>query len=129
MKKRILLLSFLIINAFWGFSQNCSGVKTSISEDYSYVNEYENFSLPFNNTWNIALENERAIIVLLTDNAQLGSVSIVKNRNGYQVSSGHAVSEKMVNELFPQKSKAKEYFNTVKAMVSITFGYLSRKAA
>ena len=38
-------------------------------------------------------------------------------------------NEKMVNELFPQKSKAKEYFDTVKAMVSITFGYLSRKAA
>ena len=38
-------------------------------------------------------------------------------------------NEKMVNELFPQKSKAKEYFDTVKAMVSITFCYLSRKAA
>jgi hypothetical protein len=110
MKKHILtVISFLFFSI--GFSQNCTGVKTIISKDYSYINEKENFSLSFNSSWSIIFENQKAIMVALTDEIQQGSASVIKNLNGYAISSAHNISEDMVNKLF--KASGIDVYNKI----------------
>ena len=84
MKIKLLTLLFFI-QTFVGLSQTCSEVNTTVSDDYAYNNKTDNFSLPLNKSWSIIIENEKAIIVGLTDDnqkklsASKGSASVVKS--------------------------------------------------
>lgn len=99
--KYYFILSFLLICVNLNtYSQNCNNIDLSVSDDYSYNNESEDFSLPFNKNWNILIENQRAIIVGLNDNYNTGSASVLKNRNGYIIESAHNLSKSLIVDLF-----------------------------
>ena len=80
-------------------AQTCTGIDRTINPDNSYNNITEDFSLPFNSTWTLAMENQRAILAALTTGANRGVASIMKNRNGYHVESAHQISDGMVEVL------------------------------
>ena len=80
-------------------AQTCTGIDRTINPDNSYNNLTEDFSLPFNSTWTLAMENQRAILAALTTGANRGVASIMKNRNGYYVESAHQISDGMVEAL------------------------------
>lgn len=96
MKKFIFFLLFV---TFKSYSQNCNDLNLSINSKYSYTNETHDFSLPFNEGWKIMLENQKAIIVSLTDPMQFASASVMLNQNGYPIPSAHSINDQMVREL------------------------------
>jgi hypothetical protein len=61
--KKILLTIILIALSSISLSQNCSDVNTKIDAKYSYVNTSEDLEIPLNESWNIALENQKAVLV------------------------------------------------------------------
>ncbi len=96
MKKFIFIL--LIIN-LKSFGQDCNSIDFSISPDYSYISTLHDFSLPFNEGWQIKVENQKAIMVMLTDPLQFANASIILNQNGYPIPSAHSINDQMVREL------------------------------
>jgi hypothetical protein len=66
----------------------------------------ENFSLPLNKSWKIIIENYKAINVTLEDESRQGFISVLHNKNGYNIPSAHEITESVVNQLF----KSMKYF-------------------
>lgn len=98
MKQSFLIIIFYLLTAK-SFVQNCSDVKTEIDANFSYVNESEDLEMPFNESWNVALENQKAVIVFLQNDSGQATAGIVKNKNGYHINSAHDIDENLVVEL------------------------------
>ena len=81
------------------FSQNCSGINTKLDSNFSYVNKSEDLEMPLNESWNIALENQKAILVFLQNEGGQATAGIVKNKNGYHINSLHDIDENLVVQL------------------------------
>ena len=85
MKKIIFTSITAIIGLSSLFGQNCLDFKDTVSDDYSYNNETEDFSLPLNDTWEIIFENQKAILASLSNTSREGGVSVLKNINGITI--------------------------------------------
>jgi hypothetical protein len=97
--KKILLTIILIALSSISLSQNCSDVNTKIDAKYSYVNTSEDLEIPLNESWNIALENQKAVLVFLQNTSGNATAGIVKNKNGYHINSAHDINENLVVQL------------------------------
>lgn len=98
MKKPILLLLISLLT-FQIYSQDCSKINTKVDSDFAYVNTNEDVEIPFNKTWNVALENKNAILVFLKNESEQANAGIVKNKNGYHIDSAYDINEKLILEL------------------------------
>lgn len=127
---KILLSTILIIVEFYPLSgQNCTDFNDMVSDDYSYNNETNDFSLPLNDTWEVIFENQKAILVSLSNNTREGGVSVLKNRNGFTIMSAHEIPEEINNQLFtkigflePEKVVTKTFLKNLKVL-QIEFNY------
>ena len=96
MKKLVILLLLCYCKVY---SQNCNDIDTNVNMDYIYENTVYDFSLPFNKDWKILFENQKAIIVGLSDPLQYGNASVLLNKNEYPIASAHAINDEMIVEL------------------------------
>lgn len=96
MKRLIIILLFVNLKSF---GQNCNQINFTINSDYSYVNKSNNFSIPLNSEWNILLENQKNVIVILTGLQQYGLLSIIVNTNGFPIPSAHSINDQLIKEL------------------------------
>jgi len=97
MKKYLLLIVSILSTSI--YSQECSTINRKIDANYSYVNTIEDLEIPFNSTWNVALENKNAILVFLKNNSEQATAGIVKNKNGYHINSAHDIDNNLILEL------------------------------
>jgi len=96
--KKILFLIFLF-NTFFSFSQDCLGINININENYAYTNNLEKLEIPFNQNWKVYLENEAAVLVMLKNDSGEAMMGIMKNKNGYYLSSAHQIDSNLVLQL------------------------------
>jgi hypothetical protein len=129
MKKIFSTSIIVIIGLSTLFGQNCVDFKDTVSDDYSYNNETEDFSLPLNDTWEIIFENQKAILASLSNNSREGGVSVLKNKNGFIISSAHEIPEEINSQLFtkigflePIKVVSKTFLKNLKVL-QIEFEY------
>lgn len=128
--KQIIFTSIIaIIGLSSLFGQNCLDFKDTVSNDFSYNNETEDFSLPLNETWEIIFENQKAILASLSNTSREGGVSVLKNINGFPISSAHEIPEEISNQLFikigflePTKVVSKTFLKNLKVL-QIEFNY------
>lgn len=80
MKQTFFSIIFCVLTSI-GFSQDCSDVNTKIDANFSYVNESEDLEMPLNKSWNVALENQKAVLVFLQNDSGQATAGIVKNKN------------------------------------------------
>ncbi len=98
MKQLLLIIIFCLLTST-SFAQNCSDINTKIDTNFSYVNESEDLEMPLNKSWNVALENQKAVIVFLQNDSGQATAGIVKNKNGYHINSAHDIDENLVVQL------------------------------
>lgn len=98
MKQLFLSIIFCVLPLI-GLAQSCSEVNTKIDVNFSYINESEDLEMPLNKSWNIALENQKAVLVFLRNNSGQATAGIVKNKNGYHINSAHDINESLVAQL------------------------------
>ena len=111
-------------------NQDCSKMNKDVNVDYSYVNEAEGFSIPFNKDWSIIMENNKAVVVALTDKPQVAIFSIIKAQHKYKLPSSHNLTDKMINDLLikaalnvTSKTISKIYIRNIKAL-QVEFDYV-----
>lgn len=111
-----------IVN-FNAISQSCIGINSKINFDYSYENKIEGISIPFNEDWSIIMENENAILVSLSEKTQLGTLTIIKNRNKFEINSAHDFTKKMIDDYLnllsnntKLKGTSKVYLHNIKSL-------------
>lgn len=126
---RQILIILLLTTSFYVFSQDCSKIKVNVDSDYSYYNENEGISLPFNSDWSIIIEDKQAIIVALTEKSQSGFASIIKIQHATKLESAHELSDLMIDNFFikaavkiKSKTLTKTYIRNIKAL-QIEFDY------
>jgi hypothetical protein len=128
--RKIFITAIIGIFGFYTlFGQNCLDFKDIVSDDYSYNNKTEDFSLPLNDTWDIIFENQKAILVSLSNTTREGGASVLKNRNGFAILSAHEIPEEVTNQLFtkigflePEKVVTKTFLKNLKVL-QIEFNY------
>lgn len=98
MKNSISVIIFITLSSIT-FAQNCVDVNTTIDTEYSYVNNSEDIEMPLNRNWNIAFENQKAVLVFLQNTNGDANCGIVKNKNGYHINSAHDIDENLVVQL------------------------------
>lgn len=132
MKNEIILFVLINLIGNLSFSQDCETIDTTIDKQYLYKSSKDGFSIPVNKTWSIAMEDRKAIVAILTEKNQLGSIGIIKNKNGYKIPSAHNITSDMIDKLFKKaainiesKTITKTYVRNIKAL-QVSFNYIVR---
>lgn len=122
MKRIIFVLIIFGVNNIL-ISQNCIGIETKIDLDYSYQNKQEGLSIFFNKNWEIVMENQNGILVAFAEINQLGTLTIIKNKNQFNINSAHDFTNIMVSDYLKLisnntnlKAKTNTYLHNIKAL-------------
>jgi hypothetical protein len=97
--KKIYLFILLVISSIDSFSQSCTDINLEIDANSSYSSDEHSFEIPLNDSWGIAMENQKAIIVFLQNQDGTANGGVLKNRNGYQINSAHDIRENLITQL------------------------------
>ena len=89
----------LLLISLKSFCQDCNKIDFSIKADHSYVCALHDFSFPLNEGWKIVIENQKSLIVGLTDSMHYASAGVILNQNGYPIPSAHSINDQMVRDL------------------------------